>query len=142
MTDFFVPGTPAPQGSKKGFIRGGRVVLVESSSKVKPWRDIVTAMAKAHINTPLSGAICLKVGFVLPRTKAMGNKPAPLMTKRPDIVKLLRSTADGLSGAAYCDDAQVVRIIGTKRRAAPGEKTGAHITITEIGDINERPTSA
>ncbi|OFT88995.1 RusA family crossover junction endodeoxyribonuclease [Corynebacterium sp. HMSC28B08] len=138
----FIPGVPAPQGSKKGFIRGGRVVLVESSKKVKPWRETVAQVTRLHCTQPIQGAVSLNVVFVLPRTKAMGSKPAPLMTQRPDIDKLLRSTADGLSGAAYLDDAQVVRIIGTKRRAAPGEKTGAHITITEIGKTNEPATVA
>ena len=64
------------------------------------------------------------------------------MTQRPDLDKLLRSTADGLSGAAYTDDAQIVRIIATKRRAAPGEATGAHITITEIEGTNAATQSA
>ena len=140
--EFFISGTPAPQGSKKGFIRGGRVVLVESSAKVKPWRETVATTAKARIRAPYEGAICLKVTFVMPRTKAMRNKPAPPMTQRPDLDKLLRSTADGLSGAAYTDDAQIVRIIATKRRAAPGEATGAHITITEIEGTNAATQSA
>lgn len=36
-----VLGTPAPQGSKRAYVRSGRAVLVESSAKVRPWRDAV-----------------------------------------------------------------------------------------------------
>ena len=66
----------------------------------------------------------------MPRTKAMGDKPAPPMLQRPDLDKLDSSTCDGLTGAAYADDSQVTRICSEKRRAAPGEQTGAHITLS------------
>ena len=66
----------------------------------------------------------------MPRTKAMGEKPAPPMLQRPDLDKLLRSTCDGLTGAAYVDDSQVTHISSEKRRAEPGEQTGAHITLS------------
>ena len=127
---FFVPGVPAPQGSKNAYRRGNRCVLVESSKKVKPWRQAVARAAKENIPQPLEGEIHLRVVFVMPRTKAMGDKPAPPMLQRPDLDKLDRSTCDGLTGAAYADDSQVTRICSEKRRAEPGEPTGAHITLS------------
>ena len=66
----------------------------------------------------------------MPRTKAMGDKPAPPMLQRPDLDKLLRSTCDGLTGAAYVDDSQATHISSEKRRAEPGEQTGAQITLS------------
>lgn len=129
LTQIFIPGIPAPQGSKTGFIQGGRVVLVESSKKVKPWREAVAEHAKGDL---LEGPLAVEVEFVMPRTKAMGDKPAPPMIQRPDLDKLLRSTCDGLTGAAYKDDSQVVEIHASKRRAEPDEPTGAHITITPL----------
>ena len=130
MPSFFVEGTPAPQGSKSGFIRGGRVVLVESSKKVKPWREAVGAKARESVGELLDGPLVLDVVFVMPRPKALGDKPAPPMVQRPDLDKLLRSTCDGLTGSAYQDDSQVVTIHAHKRRAEPGETPGAHITLT------------
>lgn len=41
MTTFHVPGVPTPQGSKNAYRRGNKVLLVESSKKVKPWRAAV-----------------------------------------------------------------------------------------------------
>jgi Holliday junction resolvase RusA-like endonuclease len=44
-----VYGNPGPQGSKdfKGFNGAGRAIMVESSAKVKPWREDVRAAALA-----------------------------------------------------------------------------------------------
>ena len=129
MYSFRVDGTPAPQGSKKAFNRGGRCVLVESSKKVKPWREAVAKAAKKNVPEPLKGEVHLTVEFALPRTKAMGDKPAPPMIQRPDVDKLLRSTFDGLSGAAYEDDSQVTRVTASKRRTRPGEQPHARIAL-------------
>lgn len=127
---FFVPGTPAPQGSKNAYRRGQKIVLVESSKKVKPWRDTVSQVARFVCKQPLDGAVTVAVHFVMPRTKAMRDRPAPPMVQKPDLDKLLRAINDALTGIAYSDDSQIVRLTGSKRRAAPGEQTGAHITIT------------
>lgn len=129
MYTFTVEGEAAPQGSKKTFNQGGRCVLVESSKKVKPWRQAITKAATENIPEPLKGEIHLTVEFALPRTKAMRNKPAPPMIQRPDLDKLLRSTCDGLTGAAYEDDSQVTRITAHKRRTKPGEQPHARITL-------------
>lgn len=129
MHTFRVDGTAAPQGSKTAFNRGGRCVLVESSKKVKPWRQAVAKAARENIPEPMKGEVHLTVEFALPRTKAMGNKPAPPMIQRPDVDKLLRSTFDGLSGAAYEDDSQVTRVTASKRRTRPGEQPHARIAL-------------
>lgn len=139
LTNFFVEGTPAPQGSKQGFIRGGRVVLVESSKKVKPWREAVGVKARESVGELLDGPLVLDVEFVMPRPKALGGKPAPPMVQRPDADKLLRSTCDGLTGTAYGDDSQVVTIHAHKRRAEPGETPGAHITLTDLEKYGTNP---
>lgn len=127
---FFVPGLPSPQGSKNAYRRGQKIVLVESSKKVKPWRDTVSQVARFVCKQPIDGAVTVVVHFVMPRTKAMRNKPAPPMVQKPDLDKMLRAVNDALTGIAYADDSQIVRLTGSKRRAAPGEQTGAHITIT------------
>ena len=52
MLTFNVAGTPAPQGSKRAFVVNGRPVMTESSSKVKPWRQDVTATIRDLIDAP------------------------------------------------------------------------------------------
>ena len=130
MTTITVPGIPAPQGSKTGFIRGGRVVLVESSKKVKPWRAAVAAEAtRAYLHTePIDGPVTVTVEFHLPRPKSLP-KRVIWMVRKPDLDKLVRSTLDALSGIAYVDDNRVTRIVATKTYAESPDATGATITI-------------
>ena len=53
MIQVTVMGQPAPQGSKRyvGQSRAGRGILVESSAKVKPWREDVRAACERFIET-------------------------------------------------------------------------------------------
>ncbi|WP_334136993.1 RusA family crossover junction endodeoxyribonuclease [Corynebacterium variabile] len=135
MTTFHVPGVPAPQGSKNAYRRGNKVVLVESSKKVKPWRAAVAQAATiAYLRTePIDGPVAVEIDFHLPRPKSLP-KRVKHMVKRPDIDKLLRSTNDALTGIAYADDSRIVSIAATKRYALPGEETGATITVEEMPD--------
>ena len=110
------------------------MVLVESSKKVKPWREAVGAKARETVGELLDGPLVLDVEFIMPRPKALGDKAAPPMVQRPDTDKLLRSTCDGLTGTAYGDDSQVVTIHAHKRRAEPGETPGAHITNPRVNE--------
>lgn len=143
----WVAGVPAPQGSKKVITRRGgfgRPILVESSAKVKPWRqDVREAFLDAscgatngtHAETRVftSGTpLIVKIVFVLPRTKAMRNRPSAdfPMVQKPDVDKLMRAVLDALTSAGvYADDSQVVACYGFKRRAEPGETTGAMIHV-------------
>lgn len=125
----FIPGVPAPQGSKR-HVGGGR--LVESSKKVKPWRRAVNVVARQAFSQPLTGPVELHLAFRMPRTKAHGKKTAPPMVQRPDLDKLIRSTLDGLTGAVFVDDSQVVAVHASKRRAEAWETTGVEVQATEI----------
>ena len=132
MTTFHVAGFPAPQGSKNAYRRGNKVVLVESSKKVKPWRAAVAQAATiAYLRTePIDGPVAVEIEFHLPRPKSLP-KRVIWMVKKPDLDKLIRSTLDALSGIAYIDDNRVTRIVADKHYAASPEDAGAHITITE-----------
>ena len=130
MTTFFVPGEPAPQGSKRHV---GNGIMVESSKKVPAWRSAVSLMAHAQ-HKHYRGPVEVTCEFVMPRPKAWGKKRQDPMTQRPDVDKLLRSTLDGLTNSGIIpDDSCVIRVHGSKRRALhAGEATGAKITIKEV----------
>lgn len=115
-----VYGTPAPQGSKKPVgnrrsKKGNLVpVLVESSAKVKPWREKVHDTAHKKLRTlagftRLDGPLVGEMHFTLPAPQRMPkDRVAP--TVYPDLSKLLRSTEDALSTAGvWADDARVIR---------------------------------
>lgn len=138
MPSFFVEGTPAPQGSKSGFIRGGRVVLVESSKKVKPWREAVGAKAREEAEK-IEGAVELRVLFIMPRPKSMSiSRPTPPCIKRTgDLDKLIRSTNDALTELAFNDDSNVVLIKAGKVTAESDEIPGAYIEVVPVQSGND-----
>jgi len=122
MIAFFVPGIPAPQGSKRAFVVGKRAVLVESSKACKPWRDSVRAAALEATQgaAPLSGPLSVSVAFILPRPKSVPKGRLGWPATKPDIDKLLRSTLDGLTAVLFGDDSQVVEVAATKRYQEQG----------------------
>ena len=142
-----VHGIPAPQGSKRHV---GNGVMIESSAKVKPWREAVKWAAIEALRTysPFGPGVpvAATMTFYLPRPKghygtgknASNLKPsAPMfVTTKPDKDKLIRSTFDALGDAGvWVDDAQVV--VGTywKRYADNGAAPGADIDLRVAGDV-------
>jgi Holliday junction resolvase RusA-like endonuclease len=130
---FRVLGVPVPQGSKKGFVRGGRVVLVESSDKqLKPWREAVAhAAQEAHGELPpYDGAIWLEVMFVMPRP-ASARKRAEWHVTKPDSDKLLRALGDSLTMSGVIRDDARLCDINVKKRLADRDHpwTGAEIRL-------------
>jgi crossover junction endodeoxyribonuclease RusA len=125
---FFIPGTPAPQGSKRHV---GNGVLIESSKHVGPWRERIAWFAAQNMHSRFTGAVNVRLEFVMPRPKSLPQNRTPAAIKRPDVDKLARACLDSLSGIAYQDDSQVVGLHANKRIALPGEQPGCQITIQE-----------
>jgi Holliday junction resolvase RusA-like endonuclease len=131
MISYWIDGEPAPQGSKTGFIKNGRVVMVESSKKVKPWREAVAAQTKAKVQVALEKPVEIALVFHLPKPKTVTRKwPAV----KPDLDKLIRSTFDGLTtGGLYTDDALVIAVSASKQYAT--DRIGCQVTASEIQDV-------
>lgn len=139
---FFAAGAPAPQGSKTHI---GHGVMVESSKRVKPWRGTVrTAAIKAlDGQQPRTGPLEVWLRFIMPRPKSHlrqgraqtdGWRLLPFAprqhTGKPDVDKLVRAVLDALTGACWCDDAQVVAVHGEKGYAYRGAPTpGVYVLI-------------
>ena len=112
MIEFFVPGTPRPQGSKS-ISRTGH--LYESNKGLKAWRKTVEAHAtlwrvKQRRWKPLDGPLWVAFDFRLPRPKRPKDS-RPIGP--PDLSKLVRAVEDGLKvGGIIKDDARIVRFDG------------------------------
>lgn len=144
----FVPGEPAPGGSKKGFYNKNlkRVLMVPDCPRTKPWMNIVAAYARrAYPNKPLEGPI--RVSYLFQFIRPEGHygsgrncrklKPSARqhMTVKPDLTKIERSTEDALTGIIWKDDSQVVSC--TKDKIYVDRYTGdpgVWITVEEITD--------
>ncbi len=132
-----VYGMPGPQGSKKfvGVAKSGRGILVESSGKVKLWRQDVKAAAmevlendslsiERHCNGAIPGAVEVEMIFTMPKPKSAPKNRRTWPSTRPDLSKIVRSTEDALTEAGvWEDDARVVRCVSQK--VFPGEHPDA-----------------
>jgi Holliday junction resolvase RusA-like endonuclease len=146
---FEVRAMPGPQGSKRfvGTSKAGRGILVESSAKVKPWREAVVYAAREGMAArrawdaervhlygvgtptgpafPLDGPLWVSMIFTLPKPRAAPKRTRTWPDKKPDLSKLARSTEDALSDAGvWADDARVVRYAGLAK-VFPGEDPDA-----------------
>lgn len=129
MTTLWVPGQPAPQGSKR-HVGGGR--LIESSKYLKPWRNLVAQYAHQAEFELAPGPVAVAVSFVLRRPVSAPKTKHIHAIHRPDVDKLIRAILDALTGIAYADDAQVTQLYAGKRLAVVGEAPGALITVRPI----------
>lgn len=116
-------GLPAPQGSKRHV---GNGVMVESSKKVKPWRQDVKyaalgATAQIPAWRPLNGPLAASMTFTFARPKGhyRTGRNAHLLRDSaparpavfPDLSKILRCTEDALTGVVWHDDQRVVEYV-------------------------------
>lgn len=125
-----VEGTPAPQGSKTRTRYGFR----ESSKRVEPWRQAVTAAASragddAALLGPIPEPYEIIIDFYIrkPRTT---RHPSPTAPTVGDLDKLVRATNDALKkGGVILDDRYIIAATETKRWAGAHETPGAIIRI-------------
>lgn len=129
--EFFVPGIPVPKGSAKAFMSKGMrfpIVMQDNRERQKPWASAIGAAASQHFTAPREGPITLYCSFLMPRPKGhfgvKGLRPsAPQQhTVKPDLDKLIRCLKDALTGIAWRDDSQVIRVVASKTYspATPG----------------------
>lgn len=143
-----VRGVPAPKGSGRAMIVGGRAVHVPHGSSVnaralRAWHNAVKAACEANgPATPISDtplAVSMSFRFARPRghygtgRNADNLKPgAPLRpTTKPDADKIARSTLDSLTGLAFDDDSRVVELSVKKWYARDATEVGASILVEE-----------
>jgi Holliday junction resolvase RusA-like endonuclease len=139
-----VLGTPAPKGSGRAMMVGGRAVHVPSGSgvnarKLRSWDTAVREAAAACIGlatAPPFIGVPLRVTIVFRLTRPAGHwgarglkpKAPPYPTTKPDLSKLVRSTEDTLTGIVFDDDSRIVSEVLDKVYAEPGRE-GATITV-------------
>jgi crossover junction endodeoxyribonuclease RusA len=103
-------GAPATQGSKKAFIRGKKVVMVEMDEKLPGWRAGVEAAARQAAGPawePIDAAVSVSGEVRLPKPRTTKYPDYPAGT--PDLDKLQRAIGDALTQSrVITDDARIV----------------------------------
>lgn len=138
---FWVPGEPAPKGSKTAFKRGDKIVLVESSKSLKPFMDAGRHVAAMHMTDkePLKGSLGAAITFYVTRPASV-TRSRPNV--KPDIDKLARAVLDFCEqgGCFLGGDQQVVELHARKFYAddlqtlEPGRElgSGVHVALYNV----------
>ena len=147
---FTVLGTPRPQGSKRGIVRGGKAVLVEQVKGLHSWRqDAAHAALEARqavgVTMPTPAPVRVVAHFLFTRPKGHYSKPkdlyshelrrsAPIYPGRGcgDIDKLLRALCDAITGVLFDDDSQVAHVTASREYAKRGQPPQAQVTVAEV----------
>jgi Holliday junction resolvase RusA-like endonuclease len=156
LLSFWVPGIPAPGGSKKTIRskRTGAISVIDDAMGNAEWRRAVRAVARENMKGRkiAHGPLVLMVSFYMPRPdshyiggrRGNGLKPdaATQHITKPDALKLMRSTEDAMTRVVWVDDSQVVRQVAAKYyvdEPSPGNaitSPGAFVEIHTDGDEN------
>ncbi len=128
---FFVKGKPVSQGSLK-FIKGHAIHV--KGRELALWRGTIAAMARSTNITKIQVGVDMELLFIFNKPKTV-KRSEPFV--RPDLDKLIRAVLDGLTGVAYEDDQQVVRLTAQK---AYGKTEGVYIKISERVSGGIRPS--
>lgn len=126
---FEVVGHPETQGSKKGFLRGKFVVVIDDNKqKLEPWRKLVGEVATAALPADwqiIDGPVFLALTFMRHRgdyqylvdgvTLGAAGRRREYPDTRPDSTKLARAVEDAMTGIVYAEDSRIVTAVNLKR---------------------------
>lgn len=137
---FYVPGIPAPKGSKTPW-------GTEANPRTRPWMAVVADAAAQRMNgQPLmQGPLALAAEFEFVRPKShyrtgrnadQLRATAPVWHEQtPDADKLARAIGDALAGVCFRDDRQIAMWEISKRW---GESAGMSL---QVWQLNEETTA-
>lgn len=118
LVKFICAGHPITQGSKRAFVRNGHATLVETNGdRLRLWRHVIATTAQtATTDGPIEGPVQVHLWFRLdrPASAPKTKRTWPTKARSGDVDKLARAALDALTGVAFADDAQVVRLVVEK----------------------------
>ena len=123
MIKFSVEGTPIQQGSMR-HIGQGRMIH-SKAVELAAWRADIASAAKLAGCKPILDPIAITMRFRVKRPKSV-KRAYP--TVAPDLDKYVRGVNDGLTGVAFADDSQVIKIVASKEYS---DNPGVDIEINE-----------
>lgn len=107
ILSFVVYGIPAAQGSKKGFVRGGKVVMKETSDYLAPWRRAVRQVSQQAIrdNAIATGVpwaaidepVVIQPVVTMEQSQASRDRGEIFANRTPDLDKMERAIGDAIS---------------------------------------------
>jgi Holliday junction resolvase RusA-like endonuclease len=131
-----VYGKPAPQGSKSAYVRGGRAIVVEGSSKSgrashAAWRQAVATATRDYLTEHPRPVIQEPVEVLMSfRFAPVASDPhRTAHTQRPDLSKIVRATEDALVDGGLLKDDSCIFSLTASKLYSPLESSGCSILI-------------
>jgi Holliday junction resolvase RusA-like endonuclease len=137
---FDVRGVPAPKGSARAMLVGGRPRVIASGSTsnqraLMEWSHAINGAMVAHVRGPRpvfkGKALRVRLTFRMPAPRRWKAGQEEQHTTKPDLDKLVRATLDPMTGIIFDDDSRVACIEAAKHYALRGHE-GAYIAVDEI----------
>ena len=119
-------GVPIQQGSMR-HVGHGRMIH-NKAVELAAWRADIANAAKLAGCTPILDPIEITMRFRVKRPKSV-KRDHP--TVAPDLDKYIRGVNDGLTGFAFADDSQVIKITASKEYS---DQPGVDIEISDAFD--------
>jgi crossover junction endodeoxyribonuclease RusA len=127
-------GAPATQGSKKAFLRGKKIVMVEMDEKLPGWRAAVESAARLAAGPTwetIDAAVSISGEIKLRKPKSTKFEDYPAGPQ--DLDKLMRAIGDALTKSGIItDDSRICH--WNVRKIWATEMPGIDIEISEIGE--------
>jgi crossover junction endodeoxyribonuclease RusA len=109
------------------FVRPG-VMIHSRAVELATWRADIALSAQRAGCQPIESPIIVTMKFRVKKPKSVKRQ---YPTVAPDLDKYIRAVNDGLTGVAFADDSQVIKIIASKEYA---ENPGVDIEISDEFD--------
>jgi Holliday junction resolvase RusA-like endonuclease len=134
--EFFVQGKPQPQPRPRFAKCRNGGMRAYSGIPITKWKRFVHVAALQTMVKFEKVPVCVELQFILKRpdchiTDRRLKGPPKVMPKaplthsqKPDVDNLAKGVLDGLSGALFNDDAQVVQLHCSKHWGEPGDREG------------------
>lgn len=142
-------GTPAPKGSNRAMVRGGRAVFVPGGSKqnqsaLMTWDQNVRHSASqacsgadgpVFVQRPISVSLEFRLarpGGHYAKDGTIKRTAPSFPAVKPDVDKLSRATLDSLTGIVWCDDSRIVKLRASKDYVDKAELAGVTIFVRTV----------
>lgn len=133
MITLTLPLAPQPK-ERPRLGKAGRIYTPKATAEY----EHAVRLCAAHLPS-LEGALRLDAVFIFDRPKSLKSRGRSPRTSRPDLDNLLKALCDGLQGALFADDAQVVEMHAAKVYAAEDEAAHIEVQITQITQVTQVP---
>lgn len=122
---FRVDGMPKGQPRPKAFVRGKHAGVYDPGTAGE-WKAKVCEAGRPHRpDAPLECALSVRMDFLMPRPKRLKPGRVEFHTGKSDVDNLAKAVMDALTVDGWMrDDAQVVRLVVSKRYASADERPG------------------